>query len=145
MTVSTTVEGRERYPVTVRYARDFRSDPAILGAGAGGDPGRRAGAARPGRAHLHSRTGPPMLRDENGKLAGYVFADTARPIADYVHDAKQAVAGKVKLPPGYRLDWAGQYRYLERAKARLAIVVPVTLFVIFLLLFFNTRQRGRRR
>jgi Cu(I)/Ag(I) efflux system membrane protein CusA/SilA len=137
LTVSTTVEGRERYPVTVRYARDFRSDLQSLG--------RVRVATMDGAqvalgqvANLKLRTGPSMLRDENGQLAGYVFADTARPIDDYVHDAKKAVADKVHLPPGYRLDWAGQYRYLERAKARLAIVVPVTLFIIFLLLFFNS-------
>src|SRR5216683_2586680 len=137
LTVSTTVEGRERYPVTVRYARDFRSDLNAL---------RRVRVATMDGAqialgqvaNLKLRTGPSMLRDENGQLAGYVFADTARPIDDYVHDAKKAVAEKVKLPPGYRLDWAGQYRYLERAKARLAIVVPLTLFIIFLLLFFNS-------
>jgi len=137
LTVSTTVEGRERYPVTVRYARDFRSDLTSLA--------RVRVATMDGAqiaigqvANLKLRTGPSMLRDENGQLAGYVFADTARPIDDYVHDAKKAVADKVKLPPGYRLDWAGQYRYLERAKARLAIVVPLTLFIIFLLLFFNS-------
>ncbi len=137
LTVSTTVEGRERYPVTVRYARDFRSDLTSLA--------RVRVATMDGAqialgqvANLKLRTGPAMLRDENGQLAGYVFADTARPIDDYVQDAKKAVADKVKLPPGYRLDWAGQYRYLERAKARLAIVVPLTLFIIFLLLFFNS-------
>jgi Cu(I)/Ag(I) efflux system membrane protein CusA/SilA len=137
LTVSTTVEGRERYPVTVRYARDFRSDLQALG--------RVRVATMDGAqialsqvAKLKLRTGPSMLRDESGQLAGYVFVDTARPIDDYVHDAKKAVAEKVKLPPGYRLDWAGQYRYLERARARLAIVVPVTLFIIFLLLFFNS-------
>jgi Cu(I)/Ag(I) efflux system membrane protein CusA/SilA len=139
LTVSTTVEGRERYPVTVRYARDFRSDLQALG--------RVRVATMDGAyialgqvANLKLRTGPSMLRDENGQLAGYVFVDTARPIGDYVHDAKRAVAEKVSLPPGYRLDWAGQYRYLEHAKARLAIVVPVTLFIIFLLLFFNSRS-----
>jgi Cu(I)/Ag(I) efflux system membrane protein CusA/SilA len=137
LTVSTTVEGRERYPVTVRYARDFRSDLQALG--------RVRVATMDGAqialgqvANLKWRTGPSMLRDENGQLAGYVFADTARPIDDYVRDARTAVAGSVKLPPGYRLDWAGQYRYLERAKARLALVVPLTLFIIFLLLFFNS-------
>jgi copper/silver efflux system protein len=137
LTVSTTIEGRERYPVTVRYARDFRSDLTSLA--------RVRVATMDGAqialgqvANLKLRTGPAMLRDENGQLAGYVFADTARPIDDYVHDAKKAVADKVKLPPGYRLEWAGQYRYLERAKARLAIVVPLTLFIIFLLLFFNS-------
>ncbi len=139
LTVSTTIEGRERYPVTVRYARDFRSDLQALG--------RVRVATMDGAyialgqvANLKLRTGPSMLRDENGQLAGYVFVDTARPIGDYVHDAKKAVAEKVSLPPGYRLDWAGQYRYLELAKARLAIVVPVTLFIIFLLLFFNSRS-----
>jgi Cu(I)/Ag(I) efflux system membrane protein CusA/SilA len=139
LTVSTTVEGRERYPVTVRYARDFRSDLNSLG--------RVRVATMSGAqvslgqvANLNLRSGPSMLRDENGSLAGYVFADTARPIDDYVHDAKKAVADKVQLPPGYRLEWAGQYRYLERAKARLAIVVPVTLAIIFLLLFFNSKS-----
>ncbi|MFL5432328.1 MAG: efflux RND transporter permease subunit [Myxococcales bacterium] len=139
LTVSTTVEGRERYPVTVRYARDFRSDLTALG--------RVRVATMSGAqvalgqvANLNLRSGPSMLRDENGSLAGYVFADTTRPIDDYVHDAKKAVADKVQLPPGYRLEWAGQYRYLERAKARLAIVVPVTLAIIFLLLFFNSKS-----
>ncbi len=135
-TVTTTVEGRERYPVTVRYARDFRSDLESL---------RRVRVATPDGAqvglgelaHLRSRNGPSMLRDEGGSLAAYVFVDTSRPIADYVKDAKQAVAQNVKLPPGYRLDWAGQYRYLERAKERLSVVVPLTLVIIFLLLYFN--------
>jgi len=79
-----------------------------------------------------------MLRDEGGRLYSYVFADTARPIEDYVQDARRAVAQSVQLPPGTRLEWAGQYRYLERAKGRLAIVVPITLLVIFLLLFWNS-------
>src|SRR3989442_8614142 len=137
LTVSTTVEGRDRYPVTVRYARDFRSDLNALG--------RVRVATMDGAqislgqvANLRLRSGPSMLRDENGQLSGYVFADTSRPIDDYVRDAKKAVADKVQLPPGYRLDWAGQYRYLERAKARLGIVVPVTLAIIFMLLFFNS-------
>jgi Cu(I)/Ag(I) efflux system membrane protein CusA/SilA len=139
LTVSTTVEGRERYPITVRYARDFRSDLNSL---------RRVRVATMDGAQIglgqvadpRLRTGPSMLRDENGQLASYVFADTARPIDDYVGDAKKAVSEKVKLPPGYRLEWVGQYRYLERAKAKLAVVVPVTLFIIFLLLFFNSRS-----
>jgi copper/silver efflux system protein len=137
LTVSTTVEGRERYPVTVRYARDFRSDLTSL-ARVRVTTMDGAQIALGQVADLKLRTGPAMLRDENGQLAGYVFADTARPIDDYVHDAKKVVADKVKLPAGYRLEWAGQYRYLERAKERLAIVVPVTLFIIFLLLFFNS-------
>jgi Cu(I)/Ag(I) efflux system membrane protein CusA/SilA len=135
--VSTAVEGRERHAITVRYARDFRSDPAAL---------QRVRVSTPDGAqiplgevaHLQFRTGPSMLRDEGGTLASYVFVDTDRPIADYVRDAKQAVADQVKLPAGYRLDWAGQYRYLERAKARLGVVIPATLVIIFLLLLFNS-------
>jgi Cu(I)/Ag(I) efflux system membrane protein CusA/SilA len=135
-TVTTTVEGRERYPVTVRYARDFRSDANAM---------RRVRIATSGGsqvalgelATLRWRTGPSMIRDEGGSLAEYVFVDTARPIADYVKDAQAAVTARVSLPPGYRLDWVGQYRYLERAKERLAVVVPVTLVLIFLLLYLN--------
>jgi Cu(I)/Ag(I) efflux system membrane protein CusA/SilA len=138
-TVSTAVEGRERYPITVRYARDFRSDlDSLRRVRVTTMDGAQIGLGQV--ADLKLRTGPSMLRDENGQLAGYVFADTARPIDDYVHDAKQAVADKVQVPPGYRLEWAGQYRYLERAKERLKLVVPFTLFVIFLLLYFNSRS-----
>ena len=137
--VATTIEGRERYPVTIRYARDFRSSPSDL---------QRVLVPTPGGAQiplgqlsqLVSRDGPSMLRDEGGRLFSYVFADTARPIEDYVQDARKAVQANVKLPPGYRLEWEGQYRYLERAKARLAVVVPVTLAIIFLLLFINSRS-----
>ncbi|HEY4187551.1 MAG TPA: CusA/CzcA family heavy metal efflux RND transporter [Polyangia bacterium] len=136
-TMTTTVEGRERYPVTVRYARDFRSTIPDLSRVLVATP---AGAQIPlGQvAHLVSRDGPAMLRDEGGRLYSYVFADTNRPIADYVNDARAMVAARVKLPPGYRLQWAGQYRYLERAKARLTFVVPMTLAIIFLLLLLNS-------
>ena len=137
--VTQTVEGRERYPVRVRYARDFRSSIDDL---------RRVLVATPSGAQIplgqladiRSRNGPSMLRDEGGRLYSYVFADTARPIEDYVQDARRAVAQSVQLPPGTRLEWAGQYRYLERAKARLAIVVPITLLIIFLLLYWNSRN-----
>lgn len=136
-TVTTTVEGRERYPVTVRLARDFRSDlESLERVRLSAADGAQVGLGEV--ATLRFRTGPSMLRDEGGSLAAYVFADTARPIEDYVRDARKAVAEQVKLPPGYRLEWTGQYRYLERAKARLAVVVPLTLFLIFLLLFFNS-------
>ncbi len=135
-TVTTTVEGRERYPVTLRYARDFRASPEAM---------RRVRIATPAGAQveladvasLRWRTGPSMIRDEGGSLAEYVFVDTARPIADYVKDAQAVIAAHVSLPPGYRLEWVGQYRYLERAKERLAVVVPLTLVLIFLLLYLN--------
>ncbi|HEY4394665.1 MAG TPA: efflux RND transporter permease subunit, partial [Polyangia bacterium] len=136
-TVTTTVEGRERYPVTVRYARDFRSTLPDLERVLVATPD---GAQIPlGQvARLVSRDGPAMLRDEGGRIYSYVFADTDRPIADYVEDARRIVSQRVSLPPGYRLEWTGQYRTLERARARLAFVVPLTLLVIFLLLVVNS-------
>jgi copper/silver efflux system protein len=135
-TVATTFEGRERYPVTLRYARDFRSDVASLARVRVSTP---SGAQVPlgDLAELRWRTGPAMIRDEGGSLASYVFVDTVRPIADYVRDAQKAVS-RLALPEGVRLEWAGQYRFLERAKARLAVAVPMTLVLIFLLLFLNS-------
>jgi len=137
--VSETVEGRERYPINVRYARELRDDPSQLGATLVSTP---TGAQIPLAtvADLHFTQGPPMIRSEGGKLVGYVFVDTDRPIADYVHQAKQVVAAQVKLPAGIRLGWAGQFTYLERAKARLKVVVPATLALVALLLFLNTRS-----
>ena len=134
--VSTTVEGRERYSIQVRYARDFRSSVPALERTLVATPD---GAQVPlsDVARLRFRDGPAMLREENGQLYGYVFADTSRPLDDYVHDARRAVAKSLTLPSGFRLEWVGQYRYLERAKARLALAVPATLLLIFLLLFFN--------
>ena len=137
--VTQTIEGRERFPVRVRYARDFRSSVDEL---------RRVLVAAPSGAQIplgqlseiRFRTGPAMLRDEGGRLYSYVFADTDRPIADYVSDARNAVARSVELPAGTRLEWAGQYRYLERARDRLKLVVPLTLLVIFLLLLWNSRS-----
>ena len=136
-TVTTTVEGRERYPVTVRYARDFRSSiPELERVLVSAPDGAQIPLAQVAR--LVSRDGPAMIRDEGGRLYSYVFADTDRPIADYVQEARKLVAERVALPSGYRLEWAGQYRYLERAKARLAFVVPMTLALIFLLLLVNS-------
>ena len=139
MTVSETVEGRERYPINVRYARELRDDPVLLGKILVATPG---GAQVPLSqvADIDMVTGPPMIRSEDGKLVGYVFIDTSRPIADYVADAKAAVQRDVELAPGVRIDWVGQFRYFERAKAKLQIVVPVTLAIVFLLLFLNTKS-----
>lgn len=82
-----------------------------------------------------------MIRDENGRLSGYVYVDvTGRDIGGYVRDAKKAVFEKIKIPPGYQLVWSGQYEYMERVKERLNLVVPITLFIVFLLLYFNTRS-----
>jgi Cu(I)/Ag(I) efflux system membrane protein CusA/SilA len=136
--VSTTIEGRERYSVNVRYLRDYRSDVDALERVLVATP---SGAQIPlGQiADIHMRTGPGMIRDENGRLSGYVYVDVSgRDIGSYVRDAKKAVADKVKVPSGYELVWSGQYEFMERVAQRLKLVVPITLFIVFLLLYFNT-------
>ncbi len=137
--VSETVEGRERYAIDVRYAREFRDAPDLLGRTLVATP---TGAQVPISqvATIRGVLGPPMIRSEDGKLVGFVFVDTGRPIADYVHDARQVVDRDVKLPPGTRLAWVGQFKYFERAKARLKWVVPLTLGIVFVLLLLNTRS-----
>ena len=140
MTVSQSVEGRERYPISVRYAREFRDDPDALGRVLIPTP---AGAQVPLAqvAHVQFRTGPPMLVEEDGQLFGLVSVDVAgRPLASYVEDARDVVGREVKLPPGYRLEWSGQFQYYERARARLGLVVPLTLLLVFGLLYFNLRS-----
>jgi Cu(I)/Ag(I) efflux system membrane protein CusA/SilA len=136
--VSTTVEGRERYSVNVRYLRDYRSDVDALERVLVATP---SGAQIPlGQiADIHMRTGPGMIRDENGRLSGYVYVDVSgRDIGSYVRDAKKAVSDKVKVPSGYELVWSGQYEFMERVAQRLKLIVPITLFIVFLLLYFNT-------
>ena len=140
MNVAETIEGRERYPINVRYAREFRDNPEALGRVLISTPtGEQVPLSQVAR--LEFTTGPPMVRSEDGKLVGFVFVDLAdRPIADYVADARAAVAAELDLPAGVRLEWAGQFKYLERAKERLKIVVPLTLLVVFLLLYFHTKS-----
>ena len=139
-TVTTTVEGRERYGVAVRYPRDFRSDPQAIARDVQvplPDGGTVPLAAV---AKVELARGATSIRTENGQLAVYVFVDIAgRDLGGYVAEAKRAVASEVKLPPGTYVSWSGQFEYLERAAARLSIVVPVTLLVIFLLLYLNFR------
>jgi Cu(I)/Ag(I) efflux system membrane protein CusA/SilA len=138
--VTTTVEGRERYPVNVRYLRDYRSDPDKL---------TRTFVMAPNGtqvplgqiADIKMLSGPAMIRDENGRLSGYVYVDidtSKRDIGGYVAEAKKILGEKVKLPTGYHLIWSGQFENMERVKARLMVVIPITIFVIFLLLYFNT-------
>jgi Cu(I)/Ag(I) efflux system membrane protein CusA/SilA len=138
--ITNTVEGRERYPVSVRYARELRDDPEKL---------KRVliptmnGAQVPlGQlADLRLVSGPAMIRDEDAQLAGYVYIDVAgRDIGGYVAEAKGKVAEQVKLPPGYTLLWSGQYEYMQRVKERLLYVVPLTLLLIFVLLYINLRS-----
>ncbi len=135
--VSETVEGRERYPINVRYARELRDDPESLGRVLVSTP---SGAQIPISqvADISASTGPPMIRSEDGKLVGFVFVDTDRPIADYVEEAKRVVDREVTVPAGARLAWVGQFKYFERAREKLKTVVPVTLLLVFLLLYFNT-------
>jgi Cu(I)/Ag(I) efflux system membrane protein CusA/SilA len=137
--VSEVVAGRARYPINVRYAREFRDDPGLLGRTLVATP---AGVQIPLSqvATMKSVLGPPMLRSEDGKLVGFVFVDTDRPIADYVADARRAVARDVTLEGGARLEWVGQFKYLERARARLKWVIPLTLGIVVVLLYLNTRS-----
>jgi Cu(I)/Ag(I) efflux system membrane protein CusA/SilA len=139
MNISQTVEGRERYWINLRYPRELRDDPERLGDILVATP---MGAQVPLSqvAEIKTVTGPPMIRSEDGRLVGFVFVDTDRPIADYVADAKQVVEREVDLPAGTRVEWVGQFKYLERARAKLKIVIPVTLLIVFLLLYMNTRS-----
>ena len=136
--VTTTVEGRERFPVNVRYLRDYRSDLGAM---------QRVLVSTPNGtqvpltqiADIHTRNGASMIRDENGRLSGYVYVDVSgRDIGGYVQDAKKAALANVKLPAGYQLVWSGQYEFMERVRERLKLVIPITLFIVFLLLYFNT-------
>ncbi|HEY2933735.1 MAG TPA: efflux RND transporter permease subunit [Acidobacteriota bacterium] len=137
-TLTTTIEGRERYPVNVRYARGLRNDLGTLGRVL---VPTSSGAQIPlaQLADITVRPGPPMIKNEEGFLAGFVYVDVSgRDMGSYVEEAKRIVADKVHLPAGYHLVWSGQYEYLQRVKERLWVVVPITLFIVFLLLFFNT-------
>jgi Cu(I)/Ag(I) efflux system membrane protein CusA/SilA len=142
--ISTAIEGRERYPINVRYYRDSRSDLQRLG--------RALVPAMDGKmqiplaeiATLKLTSGPSMLRNENGMLNGYVYVDvTGRDVGGYVAEAKRVVAEQVVLPPGYTLAWSGQYEAMERVRERLKVVLPLTLFLIFLLLYLNTKSTAK--
>ena len=139
--VTTTVEGRERYAVTVRYPRELRSDPQAIATEVL-VPTPDGGSVPLGQvANIRLTQGPASIRTENAQLAVYIFVDLRdRDIGGYVADAKRAVADQVRFPPGYYVAWSGQFEYLERAAARLKIVVPVTLLIIFLLLYLNFRR-----
>ncbi len=144
-TVTTTVEGRERYPVNVRYFRDFRSDLNKLGRVLvpvmNGGMNGQAQIPLAQLADIKLVAGPSMIRDENAMLNGYVYVDVAgRDVGSYVDDAKKAVREKVKLPAGYALEWSGQYEAMERVKKRLLVVIPLTVFLILMLLYLNTKS-----
>lgn len=138
--IATTIEGRERYPINVRYLREFRDDPQKLQRVLVDTPtGAQVPLAQ--LTTLRFVSGPPMIRDENGMLAGYVFLDMAgRDVGGYVEDLKRAVTAKVYLPPGYTILWSGQYEFMERAKERLGLVVPLTLMIIFVAFYLTFRS-----
>ena len=140
-TVTTTVEGRERYTVSIRYPRELRSDPQSIATQVL-IPLANGGTVPLGEvAKVELAKGPSTIRTENAQLAAYIYVDLRdRDLGGYVADAQKAVASQVKFPPGYYVTWSGQFEYMERAKARLKIVVPVTILVIFLLLFLNFRR-----
>jgi len=137
-TVTTTVEGRERYSVNVRYPSGLRDDPASI-AGQVLVP-TPSGAMVPlgSLASVQVTQGPPSIRTENAQPVAYIYVDLqGRDLGGYVADAAQAVKDQVKMPAGYHVEWSGQFEYLQRAAAKLRIVVPATLVVIFVLLFLN--------
>jgi Cu(I)/Ag(I) efflux system membrane protein CusA/SilA len=139
-TVTTTVEGLERYSVAVRYPRDFRSDPQAI-ASQVLVPAGRAMVPLGQVASVKLTKGPPNIRTENALLAAYIYVDIRdRDIGGYVADAQKAVREQVKFPPGYFITWSGQFEYMERAKEKLKVVVPLTLVIIFFLLYLNFRR-----
>src|SRR2546428_98050 len=138
--ITTTVEGRERYSVNTRYARDFRQDIDAL---------KRVLVPTPTGAQvpislltdIRYKTGPPEVRSEDGKPVGFVFVDiTSSDIDGYVRAAAQRIAQMIQFPAGYYIQWAGQFQYLQEALQRLKIVVPFTLLIIFLLIYISTRS-----
>jgi len=135
MTITTTVEGLQRYPVNARYLRDFRDDPDALREVL---VPTKSGAQIPlGQiARIGVNPGPPMIRSENAQRTAWIFVDIAdRDLGGYVEEAKRVVAEQVPLPPGYTRVWSGQFEYLEQANRRLAIVIPITVVLIVLLLY----------
>jgi Cu(I)/Ag(I) efflux system membrane protein CusA/SilA len=137
----TIFDGRARYPVSVRYQRDYRESPAALARVLLSLPGGGT-VTMEEIAELKWTTGPAMIRDENGLMNGYVLLDFDTSLTDvgtYVQQAKAAVA-QVKLPPGYSLTWSGQYENMLRVKERLKLILPITLVLIFGLLYANTRS-----
>jgi Cu(I)/Ag(I) efflux system membrane protein CusA/SilA len=155
MNLTTTVEGRERYSVNVRYARELRNDvekikrifvPVSLSADASG---MQSGSKSGGIAHIPLGEladigivkGPTSIKSEEGLLANYVYVDfSGRDVGGYVEEAKKRVASAVKLPEGYRLQWSGEYEYLVSTRERLKLVIPLTALIIFVLIYLNTKS-----
>ncbi|PKO87270.1 MAG: CusA/CzcA family heavy metal efflux RND transporter [Betaproteobacteria bacterium HGW-Betaproteobacteria-10] len=138
--ITTAVEGLERYNIAVRYPRALREDPQTI-ANEIFVPSSLGMIPLGQLAKVELRNGPPGIKTENSLLAAYVFVDIRdRDVGSYVKEAQQAVAEKVSFPPGYYATWSGQFEYMERAKSKLAVVVPLTLAIIFVLLYLNFRR-----
>jgi Cu(I)/Ag(I) efflux system membrane protein CusA/SilA len=163
-TIAMTVAGRERYPINVRYARDFREDLDALkrvlvplptssermSVGASERLSAGQGLDAPAQipigmlADISYKTGPPSIRNENGQLVGFVFVDiTSDDIGGYVREAAKRIREKVRFPPGYYIQWAGQFEYQERAFKRLLVIGPFTLVIIFVLIYLNTKSAAK--
>jgi len=155
MNLTTTVEGRERYPVNVRYARELRNDVErikriFVPVSLSGDASGMQGSSKPGTiAHIPLGEiadvvivkGPTQIKSEEGLLANYVFVDfSGRDVGGYVEEAKKRVVSAVKLPEGYHLQWSGEYEYLVKTRERLKLVIPLTVLIIFVLIYFNTKS-----
>ena len=139
--ITTTVEGRERYTIAIRYPRDLRSDPQAIAKDVVVSLPNGGTVPLGEVVEIKLAQGPTSIRTENAKLATYIFVDIRdRDLGGYVADARKAVADQVKLPASTYLVWSGQFEYLERAEARLKLVVPVTLMIIFMLLYLNFRR-----
>jgi Cu(I)/Ag(I) efflux system membrane protein CusA/SilA len=142
--VTTAIEGRERYPVNVRYMADFRTDLEALGQVAIPASGGLRQIPLAQLATIRTLTGPSMIRNEDGLLTGYVYVDLAdRDPGGYVAEAARMLDRKLTLPPGYSISWSGQYEAMQRVKERLTVIVPLTLFAILMLLYINTRSLWR--
>jgi len=143
-TVTTTIEGRERYPVNVRYYRDYRSDVDRLGDVLVPAMDGRVQVPISQLADVRLASGPSMLRNENGLLNGYVYVDVGgRDVGRYVEEAKRVVGEQIQLPAGHSLVWSGQYEAMQRVRERLVLIVPLTIFLILLLLYANTRSMAK--
>jgi Cu(I)/Ag(I) efflux system membrane protein CusA/SilA len=158
MTLTTTVEGRERYSVNVRYPREYRSDidrikrilvpveqaASSSSGGMGASPSTGSGVSYVqlgSLADIGIVQGPTQIKSEEGLLANYVYIDfTGRDVGGYVEELQKTVAASVKLPAGYRLQWSGEYEFLVKTHERLKLVIPLTLLIIFILLYLNTRS-----
>jgi Cu(I)/Ag(I) efflux system membrane protein CusA/SilA len=143
MNVTTTVEGLERYPVSLRYPRELRDNPEALGRVLVSTPtGQQVPISQ--LATLKLRSGPMVVRSEATRPNAWVYVDIQNiDIGTYVAMAKKAVAEKIKLPAGYSMTWSGQYEYMQRAKERLFYVIPATIFIIFLIIYINTKSLAK--